>query len=137
MIEYDPEDLRKRRGPFGLKKMKIEKLMSLRLEKMDKLETDKLKVYALIKGQLSQESHDKVKQMSNWDVFDSMCDPLELGKRIIATHLVRAGVDEEETKLEAREAFNRCRQQYNESIVQFKQRYDNRIQALRTLAEHV
>jgi len=39
-------------------------------------------------------------------------------------------VDEEKTQLEAREAFNRCRQQYNESIVQFKQRYDNRIQAL-------
>jgi len=66
-----------------------------------------------------------------------MCDQLELGKRIIATHLVRAGVDEKKTKLEAREAFNRCRQQYNESIVQFKQRCDNRIQALRTLAEHV
>ena len=50
---------------------------------------------------------------------------------------MRAGVDEEKTKLEARETFNRCRQQYNESIVHFKLRYDNRIQALRTLAEHV
>ena len=43
----------------------------------------------------------------------------------------------EETKWEAREAFNKCRQQFNESIVQFKQRYDDRIAALRALAEHI
>jgi len=43
----------------------------------------------------------------------------------------------EKTKWEAREAFNKCRQQFNESIVQFKQRYDDRIAALRALAEHI
>eukprot|EP01042_Synura_sphagnicola_P036607 gene36607-biopygen12302 len=55
----------------------------------------------------------------------------------MATHLIRSSVDMERTKLEAREAFTRCRQQYNETIVQFKQRYDGRIAALKTLDEHI
>jgi len=94
-------------------------------------------VYALIIGQLSQESLDKVRQMPNWDTFDNEGDPLELMKRLMATHLIRSGVDMERTKLEAREAFTRCRQQHNETIVQFKQRYDGRIAALKTLDEHI
>ena len=53
-IENDPENLSKRRDSFGLKKKEIEKLMSLRLEKMDKLETDKPKVYAIIKDNLAR-----------------------------------------------------------------------------------
>jgi len=57
--------------------------------------------------------------------------------RVMATHLIRSGVDMGRTKLEAREAFSRCRQQYNDTIVQFKQRYDGRIAALKTLDEHI
>jgi len=48
--------------------------MSMRLEKMDRLERNKPRVYALIIGQLSQESPDKVRQMPNWDTFDNEGD---------------------------------------------------------------
>jgi len=76
---------------------------------MDRLERNKPRVYALIIGQLSQESLVKVRQMPNWDTFDNEGDPLELMKRVMfmATHLIRSGVDMEGTKLEAREAFSR------------------------------
>jgi len=75
--------------------------------------------------------------MPNWETFNNEGDPLELMKRVIGTHLIRSGVDMERTKLEAREAFSRCRQQYNETIIRFKQCYDGRIAALKTLDEHV
>ena len=75
--------------------------------------------------------------MPNWETFNNEGDPLELMKRVIGTHLIRSGVDIERTKLEAREAFSRCRQQYNETIIRFKQCYDGRIAALKTLDEHV
>ena len=98
-LEYDPENLTKRGDPFGLKKKEVEKLMSLRYEEINKLQTDKPKVYALLfKGQLSQESLNKAKRIADWKVIASMCDPPELGKGIVAIHLVRAGVDEENTK---------------------------------------
>jgi len=137
VVHYDPEELKKKRDPFGWKKNEKKKLMIIHLERQEKLESDKPKVCALIKGQLSQESLDKVKQMPNWREFDAAGDPLELTRRIEATHLTRIGIDNGKTKLEAREAFNKCRQQFNESIVQFKQLYDDRIAALRALAEHV
>ena len=136
-VEYEEDDLKKANDPYGLKRREIEKLMCMRIEKMDRLTTNKPRVYALIIGQLSQESLDKVRQMPNWDTFDNEGDPLELMKRVMATHLIRSSVDMERTKLEAREAFTRCRQQYNETIVQFKQRYDGRIAALKTLDEHI
>ena len=73
--------------------------MSLSYEEINKLQTDKSKVYALLfKGQLSQESLDKAKRMADWNVIDGMCAPPKQGKGIIAIHQVRAGVDEEKTK---------------------------------------
>ena len=136
-VDYDHEELTKRRDPFGLKNNEVKKLMIIRLEKQAKLESEKPKVYALIKGQWRQESLHKVQQMGNWGEFDAAGDPLQLTRRIVATHLVRTGIDNEKTKLEAREAFNMYKQQLNESIVQYTQRYDDRIAALRALAEHV
>eukprot|EP01042_Synura_sphagnicola_P000317 gene317-biopygen333 len=136
-VEYEEDELKNDNDPCGLKWREIEELMSMRLEKMDRPETNKPRVYALIIGQLSQDSLDKVREMPNWDTFDDEGDPLELMKRVMATHLIRLGGDMERTKLEAREAFSRCRQQYNETIVQFKQRYDGRIAALKTLDEHI
>ena len=64
-VDYDPEELKKRRDLFGLKKNEVKKLMIILLEKQEKLESDKPKVYAQIKGQFSQESLDKDKQMPN------------------------------------------------------------------------
>ena len=46
-----------------MKKNEVKKLMIILLEKQGKLESNKPKVYALIKGQLSQEFLEKVKQM--------------------------------------------------------------------------
>jgi len=75
-----------------LKKNEVKKLMIILLEKQGKLESNKSKVYALIKGQLSQEFLEKVKQMPNWREFDAAGDPLELTRRIVATHLARIGI---------------------------------------------
>jgi len=136
-VEYDEDELKKANDSYGLKRREIRKLISIRLETMDRLEKNKPRVYALITGQLSQESLDKVRQMPNRDTFDNEGDPLKLMKREMAAHLIRSGVDMERTKLEARQAFSRCRQQYNETIVQFRQRNDGRIAALKTLDEHI
>eukprot|EP01042_Synura_sphagnicola_P036886 gene36886-biopygen33089 len=106
-VEYEEDELKKANDSYGLKRREIGKLMSMRLEKIDRLEKNKPRVYALITGQLSQESLDKVRQMPNWDTFDNEGDPLKLMKREMAAHLIRSGVDMERTKLEAREAFSR------------------------------
>ena len=54
-VGYDPEVLTKRRDLFGLKKYEVKKLIIMRLEKHEKLESDKPKEYVVIKGQLRQE----------------------------------------------------------------------------------
>eukprot|EP01042_Synura_sphagnicola_P036451 gene36451-biopygen5857 len=79
-VEYEEDELKKDNDPYGLKRREMEKLMSMRLEKMDRLETNKPRVYALIIGRLSQDSLDKVRQMPNCDTFDNEGDPLELIK---------------------------------------------------------
>ena len=43
-VDYDPEELTKQRDPFGLKKNEVKKLLIIRLEKQEKLESDKPKV---------------------------------------------------------------------------------------------
>jgi len=74
-VDYDEDELKKAIDPYGLKRREIEKLLSMRLEKMDRLETNKPRV--------SQELLDKVRQMPNWDTFDNEGDPQELMKRVM------------------------------------------------------
>jgi len=73
-VEYEEDELKKANDPYGLKRREIEKLMSMRLENLDRLKPNKPRVSALIIGQLSQESPDKVRQMPNWDTFDNEGD---------------------------------------------------------------
>ena len=134
---YNDRDLRPARDPFGIKREEIKRLSIIRLEKIEKLESNKPKVYALIKGQLSLESLERVKSLPGWNDVERDCDPIELCRRIVATHLVQAKADEEETKFEARQQFSNCRQQWNESTPEFKKRYDYRIRALVSVDEHV
>jgi hypothetical protein len=134
---YNERDLKPLRDPFGIRREEIKRLSIIRLEKIEKLESNKPKVYALIKGQLSLESLEKVKSLPGWNEVERDCDPIELCKRIVATHLVQAKADEEETKFDARQQFSHCKQQWNESTAEFKKRYDYRIRALSSVGEHV
>ena len=136
-VAFDANELSDEKDPFGLKRKEIMKKQDLRLEKIDRLESYKPRVYAIIKGQLSVDSLERIKRLPGWDELDKNCDCVTLLKRIIATHLVDTKPDEEETKLEARRSFNRCRQQWNESTPEFKKRFDLRIRALETVGEHV
>jgi len=74
----------------------------MRLEKIDKLETKKSKIYALIKGQFSLESLESVKSLFDWDAVERRCNPIEICRCIVAMYLVQAKADIEETKFKAR-----------------------------------
>jgi len=76
---------------------------------------------------------EKVKSLLGWNDVERVCDPIQQYRRIVATHLVQAKADEEETKFKARHQFSNCKQQWNESTQGFKKRYDYRIRALRAL----
>jgi len=134
--KYNERDLKPTRDPFGIRREEIKRLSIIRLEKIEKIESNKPKVYALIKGQLSLESLEKVKSLPGWNDVEQNCDPIELCKRIMATHLVQAKADIEETKFEARQQFSNCKQQWNESTSEFKKRYEFRIRALQSVGEH-
>jgi len=54
----------------------------------------------------------------------------------MATHLVQARADVEETKFEARQQFSSCKQQWNESTSEFKKIYEFRIRALQSVGEY-
>jgi len=136
--KYTKQELSKAFDPFGLKREEIKRLMSLRIEKMERLESNKPRVFALIYGQLSLESQERLKDLPGWDAIERSHDPIELCKRIVATHLVNTRqLDIEETRYEARIQFNNCRQAWNESTAEFKKRYVYRIRALMAAGEHV
>jgi len=57
--DRDEGDLKKLNDPNGLTRRSFEKLMSMILEKADRLETNEPRLYALVTKQLSQESSRK------------------------------------------------------------------------------
>ena len=118
MLEYRISAARK----FA-EKTRFSMAMKTYTDKVNKLEDDKRRVFAVVMGQLSEESKSKVQGIPGWAEIEATEDPLELGRRIIATHVVVLTEDEEEQKYDVRERYARCHQERNETTADYLKRY--------------
>jgi len=95
-----------------------------RIKDIRKLEQDKVKVYALIKNQLSRESLSRVEAHESYALAEQNRVPLQLWIIILATHLINTNeTDEDYNKQKAMAEYNRCHMTWFESLADFKRRF--------------
>ena len=69
---YDPDA-----DKHGFIKKQIEQKIQVYLDKMARLESDKVKMFGLLYGQLSRESEAKLHEVSEWSNIYKASDPKE------------------------------------------------------------
>jgi len=83
-----------------------------------------------IRYQLLPESEEKLRQVENWEDIDSTKDPLLLLKAIKATHLSTDTVFNQKDRQKAREYYNLLQQSESESLLNFKEKFNNAIESM-------
>jgi hypothetical protein len=107
----------------------IENMRTYRKLKTDQ-EQQKPKLYATILKYLSDESLDAVQKVQDWEDIEKAVDPERLWKAIEEKHKVHSTSEVAAViKLEARNQLQNLRQGGFESIISYKQRYNNALQA--------
>eukprot|EP01036_Dinobryon_divergens_P033854 gene33854-43740_t len=98
--------------------------------KRAKLETDKKRVFAVLMGQLSEESLAKVKAIAGWDDAQRAEDPMELYTRIIATHIAPLTDDIHAQRYDIDNNYRFCHQGKEESTADYLKRFRNCLAAM-------
>jgi len=112
--------------PNGINKLDyLEDLKQYRKE-VAELKRDGPKLYGLILKYLSDESFDSIQKEAGWSMVEADGDPETLWQLVETKHKVHSASEVEAVvKLAARTQLASCRQGAYESIVTFKQRYNN------------
>ena len=129
-ITFDPTTLDPAIDPFGINKAAVLEQVKERLKQIDRMREDRPSLYAFIMSKLSRESEDELKRHDNYATFHEEQNPLELWKAIKELHLVTttskcASV----VKQQATEDYHKLRQGDFETLTQFKERFENKLQA--------
>lgn len=112
--------------PYGVNREKyLEDCKEYRKE-MAKMRENKPKLYGLIMQYLSDESKDEIKRQDKYDDIEKTADPEGLWRLVEETHKVTSiSKVEAVTKLAARTTYQNMRQGPYESIITYKERFDN------------
>lgn len=119
--DYDLED-----DPYGANVSDYKDARKNRNRRIEAMIADRPSMFAMALKHLSNESLDAVKLQDGWDDADKEKDPLKLWNLIEATH--RVGTTSQIPawlKSESRRAYQVCAQSAYESIVRFKERFDD------------
>ena len=100
-----------------------------------KRKQDKIKLYWLIRGQMSVESIDKVKEhlMERWAILEAKQDPLELWEALKQTHTSYSTGLKKADAAKAREAYYKFRQYASESLTSYKDRFEVLLRAMESM----
>jgi hypothetical protein len=118
---YDLDD-----DPHGLNLGDLRDARKSRTRKVENMKSDRAGMFAFIMLRLSNESLDAIKLEEGWDEANDEKDPLALWRLIETTH--RVGIASRipaVLKAESRRAYQSCMQSTYESIVKFKERFDD------------
>ena len=98
---------------------------------MADMQIDRTSMYAYIISKLSKESLDEIQGDPNWGRIEAARDPLELWKVVKSTHqILTTSKVASVIKKTAREEYTACKQGTFEHIVDYKRRFDARLDAL-------
>jgi len=124
--EPDTVDYDFANDPYGLDKALFLEAMKDYRKELHKMHSDRPKLYALIMQYLSEESLDEVKRSDKYEDIKKATEPRELWNLIEETHKVNTiSKVEAVTKLAARTTYQGMRQGPYETIIQYKERFDN------------
>ena len=106
----------------------MKETVRVRIKRLAALEENKPKLYAVIKGQLSRESLNRVSAHPDYNAADLKRDPKKLWSIVINTHLLNCReMDIDVAKTKAQVAFNQCKMMFYESLTDFKVRFELRL----------
>ena len=105
--------------PFGIYRDTSKKKIKIREDQLAELESNKSRVFAVIRGQLSVELLEAIKRFDGWGEAAEKSDALALLRLVTMTHLMAGTDDAVELKYVARQRYNQLRQQSNESTTSF------------------
>ena len=112
--------------PYGLNKALFMEAMKDYRKELHKMHADRPKLYALLMQYLSEESLDEVKRSDKYEDIKKATEPRDLWNLIEETHKVNTiSKVEAVTKLAARTTYQGMRQGPYETIIQYKERFDN------------
>ena len=129
-IFFDPDTLNPTNDPFGLNKAAVMEEVKERRKQIERMRDDRPSLYAFILFKLSRESEDELKRYVDYNAFHEQQIPLELWTALKDLHLITttskcASV----IKQQATEDYMRLRQGDFETLTQFKERFENKLQA--------
>lgn len=107
----------------GLRSHAKKEEISRRSRLIQEMDSNKLALYAVILGQLSQESLNKVKEAENWEEIETSRDPRLLWLRVWETHQSGASGNKAIDFLQVRKRYNSTFQYPNETVVQYYDRF--------------
>jgi len=94
--------------------------------KLEEYQRDAPKLYGLILQYLSDESMEAIKKDPEWTDIEADADPEKLWALVVQKHKVHSASEVEEiVKLSARQMYRNVRQGAYESIISYKERFDN------------
>jgi hypothetical protein len=116
--------------PNGLNKLAYLEDMKEYRKEIKAMEKDRPKLYALILQYLSDESLEEVKREDGWDDVEEATDPEGLWTFVEKTHKVNTiSKVPTVTKMSARMTYQQMRQGPYESIIVYKERFNNALKA--------
>ena len=123
-VDLDLYDLDE--DPHGLNLFDLKEARKARNQEIGRMKRERAGMYAFITLHLSADSIDALKLEEDWDITHEHKNPLALWTLVESTHRVAVasripGV----LKSEARRAYQACAQSAYESIVRFKERFDD------------
>jgi hypothetical protein len=126
----DDYDFTARGGPFGLNRFFFSEQFKSYLKQREDMRKDRTKLYALIMQYLSPESLDELKHQPDYETVKYQCDVQTLWQMIEEMHKVHsiskvAAV----MRKAARNEYMNCKQGAYETIVTYRERFDNVLRA--------
>ena len=129
VVDADFGSLNPASDPHGIRKAMLLKEYEGRHKEIRKMKEDRTKMYAYIYSKLSKESQDEVARDASFATIEAERDPLKLWMLLKTTHMVATiskvpGI----IKKSARSEYEKCKQGEFESIVDFKRKFDTRLE---------
>jgi hypothetical protein len=127
----NPKDFDLANDPHDIEKTRLREAHKRRDKEVGDMRVDRTSMYAYLLSKLSKESLDEVQGHATWATIESSRDPLALWKVIKSTHQILTTSEVASViKKTAREEYSACRQGAFEHIVDYKRKFDARLDAL-------
>jgi len=127
----DPKTYDLANDPHEIEKTRLREAYKRRDKEVADMEIDKTSMFAYIISKLSKESLDEVQGAKDWAMIETSRDPLALWMTVKKTHqILTTSKVASVIKKTAREEYAACKQGGFEHIVDYKRKFDARLDAL-------